>query len=93
MKIVEIKQLDNGIQERPYADHIYRWNIETAGITEREEIFDFCQKYLKSSKYNEQYYKSHCNKGADIFYSGYYILNSSNSGHTWTYSVIIPYCD
>ena len=41
MNIIEIKQTDNGIQKCPYADHIYKWEIQINGKTSEEEMLEF----------------------------------------------------
>lgn len=46
MEIREIKQLDNGVQKKPYADHIYHWNIKVSYAKEDKELLlkDLCAR-------------------------------------------------
>lgn len=92
MTIIEIKQIDNGVQKRPYADHIYKWEIHIQGGTSEEEMLEFAKKYLRDSKYNYQEYRAKRNDSADVFYSGYYELSHKDMWH-WEYKVVEPYCD
>lgn len=93
MVIEEIKQIDNGVQKRPYADHIYKWEIILSeGTTSEEEMLEFAKKYLRDSKYNYQEYRAKCNDSAGVFYSGYYELSNKDMWH-WEYKVVEPYCD
>ena len=92
MNIIEIKQTDNGIQKCPYADHIYKWEIQINGKTSEEEMLEFAKKYLRDSKYNYQEYRAKCNDGAGVFYSGYYELYNKDMWN-WVYKVVEPYCD
>lgn len=92
MTIREIKQIDNGRQKRPYADHIYKWEITLDNGASEEDMLDFAKKYLRDSKYNYQEYRVKCNDSADVFYSGYYELSHKDMWH-WEYKVVKPYCD
>ncbi len=93
MIIEEIKQTENGVQKRPYADHIYKWEIILSeGTTSEEEMLEFAKKYLRDSKYNYQEYRAKCNDDAGVFYSGYYELSHKDMWH-WEYKVVEPYCD
>lgn len=97
MNIYNIKQLDNGIQKKPYADHIYHWNLSVRGT--EEEVLEFCQKYLKNAKMEEKEYwtayrddSKGFNEHMEIICGGYYSLTNNADG-TWDYIVRYEYFD
>lgn len=98
MEIIEIKQLDNGVQKKPYADHIYHWNIKVSYAKE-DDILSFCQTYLKSAKREEKdYWRMYrdntldFNEHMNVVCGGYYRL-TRNDDYTWDYIVHYEYID
>lgn len=102
MKIYEIKQLDNGLQKKPYADHIYKWQIDMrgSGYINRDEILEFCRKYLRTAAREKSEYiaaiRDHnlgFNEHMNIICGHYYTLESDKYGVIWTYTVVEEYID
>lgn len=102
IRVNEIKQLDNGVQKRPYADHIYKWQIDARGngSINREEMLEFCQNHLRSAKREKSEYlaaiRDHSigfNEHMEIVCGHYYTLESDKYGVVWTYTVIEEYID
>ena len=97
MKIREIKQIANGMQPRPYADHIYEWVIDIDGKTTKEEVLQFCQTYLESaplvrSEYLTMYSRSlPFDEHMQIVCGGWYTL--TNDYNKWVYHVQREYID
>lgn len=99
MRIIEIKQIKNGRQERPYADHIYQWNMKLNFVRDEEEVLLFCQTYLEDAARNEaDYFTAYrdnslsFNEHMAIVCGGYYTLRR-NEDRTWTYTVTREYID
>lgn len=102
MKINSIEQLDNGVQKRPYADHIYKWRIDARGngTINRDEMLQFCQTYLrKAERTKENYFTAYrdrnlgFNEHMHVVCGGYYSLESDKYGVVWTYTVVNEYID
>jgi hypothetical protein len=102
MKINEIKQLDNGLQKKPYADHIYKWVIDVRGNgnINRDEILEFCREYLRAAKREKTEYFAAIrdtnlgfNEHMNIICGHYYTLESDKYGVIWTYTVVEEYID
>lgn len=92
MKITQIK---NGIQPRPYADHVWEWDI----ITEKSasDVLVYCLENLmyaerEEKKYWIDYRASHdFNKTMEIVCGGYYSLIKIEGGYK--YRVTKDYID
>ena len=97
MLIVGIKQLDNGAQKRPYADHIYKWEID-ARQCDKSEMLEFCQKYLrKAGREKAEYFSKYKEKMSftehmKIVCEGWYTLTQKNVA-IWEYEVHNEYID
>lgn len=102
MKINSIEQLDNGVQKRPYADHIYQWRIDARGNgkIDREEMLQFCQTYLRKAERTKPDYFAAIrdrnlsfNEHMYVIVGGHYTLESDKYGVVWTYTVTEEYID
>lgn len=99
MKIIEIKQLNNGRQPKPYADHVYKWTIKVIGKPSREEILEFCQNYLEPAPLERTEYltKYRSNLPFDelmrVVCGGWYTLNKTEDYCVWEYLVQREYID
>lgn len=101
LKINSIKQIRNGVQERAYADHVWKWEIDARGNgrIDQEAMLAFCQEHLRSSARSEQEYREAMAnaKGFDetmkIVCGGRYSLTSDKYGVVWTYTVTEDYID
>ena len=98
MEIIEIKQLDNGVQKKPYADHIYHWQIRASYVTDEAEMLAFCQQYLKKAKTEQgEYMKQYRSRNGfnalmELVCGGWYSLTLDND-RTWNYIVHYEYID
>lgn len=97
--IREIKQLDNGRQKRPYADHIYKWEICVEGKTEEADILPFCQEYLQHAQNeHDEYFKKYRDSNLSfeehmrVVCGGYYTLTKKDF-NVWEYEVRREYID
>ncbi len=99
MRIIEIKQLNNGSQPRPYADHIYKWKIKVIGKPSKEDLLEFCQKYLEFAPLERtEYlakYRSNLpfNEHMRIVCGGWYTLSKTEDYNVWEYLVQREYID
>lgn len=102
MKINSIEQLDNGVQKKRYADHIYKWRIDAGGNGEvnRDEMLAFCQTYLKHAERTKAEYfdavrdpSTGFNEHMKVICGHYYTLESNKYGTVWTYTVVEEYID
>lgn len=102
MKINSIEQLDNGVQKKRYADHIYKWRIDAGGNGEvnRDEMLVFCQTYLKHAERTKSEYfdavrnpNTGFNEHMEVICGHYYTLESNKYGTVWTYTVVEEYID
>lgn len=102
MKINSIEQLDNGVQKRAYADHIYKWRIDARGngTIDRDEMLQFCQKYLRKAERTKSDYfaavrdpNTEFNEHMKVVCGGWYTLESDKYGVVWTYTVVNEYID
>nr|DAT51125.1 MAG TPA: hypothetical protein [Caudoviricetes sp.] len=102
MKINSIEQLDNGVQKKRYADHIYKWRIDAGGNGEvsRDEMLAFCQTYLKHAERTKSEYfdairdpNTGFNEHMKVICGHYYTLESNKYGTVWTYTVVEEYID
>lgn len=94
---MKVKQLKNGIQERPYADHIYLWEITTENNETEAEILEFATSLKKAYRKEEQYLKDYrettnFEKKMHIICGGYYTLKKVSS-NLYEYTVVYPYVD
>lgn len=98
MKIIKVTQLDNGIQKKSYADHIYKWNVETNVDATREEVLEYCQKNLREAGLEDwqyhQKYKTQMSFGETMkmVCAGYWRLDKLSDG-VWQYKVVNEYID
>lgn len=98
MEIVAIKQIENGVQKRPYADHIYEWNMVIYGVTNIAELLQFCQTYLRRAALeHDEYFKQYRQvKGFEetmkIVCGGWYKLEETEKFH-YKYTVHEEYID
>lgn len=98
-RIREIKQIRDGVQERPYADHVYQWEIVLDGKSEFDEMLAFCQTYLrKSARTEDEYRVDYANaKGfenmMEVVVGGRYSLTPNKYNSRWTYTVTEDYID
>lgn len=93
MKITEIK---DGRQARPYADHIWEWDIVTD--KSEAEVLDYCRKELRNAQRDETtYWKDYrdrnksFNEHMEIVCGGYFNLNKTENGYR--YRVTLEYID
>ena len=93
---MKIKQIKNGEQPRPYADHVWQWDIETEKAY--AEILDYCQKNLRKAEREEkQYFLDYRNSNntfdqtMEIVCGGRYTLTRIPGG--WRYTVTKDYID
>ena len=93
MKITQIK---NGVQPRPYADHVWEWDI----ITEKSasEVLVYCLEHLRCAEREEKLYWSEYrdhsktfDQHMEIVCGGYYSLTRIAGG--WKYKVVQEYID
>lgn len=55
---IKTLQVKDGRQERPYANHVFKWKIETDGSKSEKEVLEYCQAQLKDAgKEKGEYYK------------------------------------
>lgn len=85
---MKITQLKNGRQERPYANHIYLWEIETDKPA--EEVLDYCQKHLEKAAREEGEYMKLYRDDSLTFHEhmmviceGYYTLTKTEKGYVY----------
>lgn len=52
--MIRVTQLKNGIQPRPYADHVWEWEIFTD--QSEEEVLAYCRKNLRNAARDEKTY-------------------------------------
>lgn len=102
MKINSIEQLDNGVQKKRYADHIYKWRIDASGNGEinADEMLAFCRTYLKHAERTKSDYfaavrdpNTGFNEHMKVICGGWYTLESNKYGTVWTYTVVNEYID
>ena len=91
-----IRQIKNGVQPRPYADHVWEWDIFTT--RSYEETLNYCQTQLMAAaRIEADYWKDYRDrsKGFDehmeIVCGGYYTLTRIDGG--WKYKVTHEYID
>lgn len=99
MEIVAINQIDNGVQKRPYADHIYEWNMVIHGVFDIKELLQFCRTYLKHAALeHDEYFKQYrdSNKSFEdhmkVVCGGWYKLEETEKFH-YKYTVHQEYID
>ena len=92
----EIKQVKNGRQPRPYADHVWEWLIITN--EPEEEVLSFCRKELKDALREEtDYWKDYrdnsksFNEHMEVVCGGYFSLKKISGGYV--YRVTQEYID
>lgn len=92
----EVKQIRDGVQPRPYADHVWEWDI----ITDKpyDEVLEYCRKNLKSAEREEKDYwvrrrdNSHTfDEDMDVICGGFYKLAKTENGYN--YKVVNEYID
>ena len=49
MKIIHIEQLDDGVQKKPYADHIFHLHL-VVEEADKDDLLSFCRGNLKDAK-------------------------------------------
>lgn len=92
----EVKQIRYGVQPRPYADHVWEWDI----ITDKpyDEVLEYCKTNLRPAqreekKYWEEYRDN--SKSFDehmkIICGGFYTLTKTKDGYN--YKVVNEYID
>lgn len=99
--IKEIIQKDNGIQKRPYADHIYQWEISLSYRPEDDnELIEFCKTHLKSAKLDWREYQkliretNEFDKTMEIVCGGRYCLEQMDKyGMRFRYTATFDYID
>lgn len=101
MEIIEINQVRHGEQSRPYANHVWQWEIKLnnwRGVKEGE-VLEFAQKFLKSCKYDrDTYFKLYRDNQRSfdehmlVVCEGYFELKNTEYGN-WTYKVEQEYID
>ena len=93
MKITQIK---NGMQPRPYADHVWEWDI----ITDKPEaeVLYYCRRELKNAARDETtYWKEYRDRAKsfdehmEVVCGGYFNLNKIEGGYK--YRVTQEYID
>lgn len=96
---MKTKQLDNGIQHRPYADHIYKWEVEAENNESQEEVLAWCRKNLRDAKREkEDYFHEYrrmdisFNEKMNIVCGGYYSIQKIGE-NKYIYQVIQEYID
>lgn len=92
----EVKQIRYGVQPRPYADHVWEWDI----ITNKpyDEVLEYCRKNLKPAEREEKdYWKEYRDKSKgfeehmEIVCGGFYTLTKTEGGYN--YKVTREYID
>lgn len=91
----EVKQIRNGKQPRPYADHVWEWDITTD--KPYDEVLEYCRANLeKAEREEKEYWKER--RGAPGFEAtmkvicgGYYTLTKTGNGYN--YKVVNEYID
>ena len=93
MKITQIK---NGMQPRPYADHVWEWEIITDELP--TAVLTYCQKNLRSAVREEkEYWKDYrdnsksFNEHMAVVCGGYYTFSKITGGYK--YRVVQEYID
>ena len=91
---MEVRQLKNGAQPRPYADHVWEWEV----ITDKSEaeVLDYCRKNLKDAKrdaatYLKDYRTKSFDALMDVVCGGYYEIFKTEGGYK--YRVVQEYID
>lgn len=98
MKILDIKMLDNGVQKKPYADHIYHWHL-VVDEPDEQQLLTYCLTNLKHAR-NEHdvYFEKYRRKGIsfdemmDIVCGGWFQLRDNHDG-SFDYIVHYEYID
>jgi hypothetical protein len=98
MKVIHIEQLDDGVQKKPYADHIFHWHL-VVEEADKDDLLTFCRGNLKDAKReHDDYFKQYRQKDIDfdsmmkIVCGGWYQLRDNNDG-TFDYIVHYEYID
>ena len=93
---MKVKQIKNGIQPRPYADHVWEWDIETDKL--KDEVLAYCKQNLRSAQREESdYWKDYRDRSKsfdehmEIVCGGYYSLVKTDGGYK--YKVVQEYID
>ena len=93
MKITQIK---NGMQPRPYADHVWEWDIITD--KPKDEVLAYCQQNLRSARREEaDYWEGYRDRSKsfdehmEIVCGGYYSLTKIDGGYK--YKVVQEFID
>ena len=92
----KVTQIKNGTQPRPYADHVWEWDILTDETP--TEVLEFCKKELMSAAREEKtYWKDYRDRSKsfpetmEIVCGGYYSLTKIDGGYK--YRVTHDYID
>ncbi len=91
----EVKQIRYGVQPRPYADHVWEWDITTD--KPYEEVLEFCRANLKKAEREEKEYWKEIRsdlgfeKHMEVVCGGYYTLTKIEGG--FKYKVTREYID
>lgn len=84
----EIEQLQNGIQKKPYADHVYQWRIKSD--LPEDEILEKCKELKKAPITAEEYYKKRrdlsmkFDKQMELICGGCYELKKESDCYIYT---------
>lgn len=98
MEIISVKQLDNGMQKKPYADHIYHWNLQVKDADETA-LLNYCKNNLKdAAREQSEYFAAYRDNTLSfhehmmIICKGWYSLTQKEDG-SWDYIVHYEYID
>ena len=92
----QVTQIKNGRQPRPYADHVWEWDIITDELP--TAVLAFCQKELRHAASEEaEYWKEYRDRSKSfdehmqVVCGGYYSFTKINGGYK--YRVTQEYID
>lgn len=77
-----------GVQARPYADHVWEWNVQTDRT--EEETLEWCRKNLKDAPRSETEYRDAKNKAPgfsemmQVVCEGRYSIQPVPGGYRYT---------
>lgn len=93
---MEITQIKDGSQPRPYADHVWEWDIITD--KPREEVLEFCRRNFEHADRDEaEYFRLYRDSTLSfdeimrVVCGGYYNIFKIEGG--WKYRVTHEYID
>lgn len=91
-------QLNNGVQSKPYADHIYSWEVTAENGETEDMVLEWCRKNLKDASRSSEEYFDDMHKAntfdqkMDVVCGGKYSLRKIGD-NKYNYTVVYEYID